>query len=213
MRHTRSTITVLVLALALAAAAGLLAACGSSDEGGGSAAGGGPGGEATGTTTYRNDDYGFTLDHPAAWDETEATSAGEAGSDAAFSVAFADPDSTVVGDVATDGVQIAVYELTREVAPEEVPKLKAEFQGIVDQMMSSLEGGTIKDPLDAVELNGVPGFGFSYTFTNQGTPVRASVFFLVKGSREYQITAQASTDRWNEIAPELEATAMSFRID
>ncbi len=212
MRHTRSTITALVLALALTAATLLPAACGTSDEGG-SGTGSGAGDGATGTATYRSDEYRFTLEYPADWNESRSESAGEAGSDTVFDVAFADPDSTVVGDVATDGVQVGVYKLAREVAPEEVPQLKAEFQGIVDQMMGSLDEGTIKDPLGEVELNGVPGFGFSYTYSNQGTPVRASVFFLVKGAYEYQITAQASTDRWNEVAPELEATAMSFRID
>lgn len=204
MRHTRS-ITIM-LALALAATFGL-AACGSTGEDDGNDGG------ATGTTTYRNDEFGFSLTYPADWNESEATSAGEAGSDSTFSVAFADPDSTVVGDVAVDGVQIAVYELDREVAPEEVPQLEAEFQGIVDQMLDSLENGVIKDPLGPVELNGVPGFGFSYTYTNEGTGVRASVFFLVKGTYEYQITAQASVDRWDEVAPELEAAAMSFVID
>lgn len=213
MRHTRITSMALLLALTLVAGAGLLSACGSSDESGAPGAGGTSGDEATGATAYRNDDYGFALEYPAGWKQSEATSASEAGSDAAFSVAFADPDSTVVDDVATDGVQVAVYELTREVAPEEVPQLKAEFQGIVDQMMGGLEDGKIKDPLDDVELNDVPGFGFSYTYAYQGTPVRASVFFLVKGASEYQITAQASMDRWNEVAPELEATAMSFRAD
>jgi len=199
----------LALMLALATALGL-AACASSEKGSGGAADDTAG---DGTTTYHNAEFGFSITYPERYTEAEAETAGEAGGSAVSSVAFADPDGTVVGDLTVDGLQVAVYELAQGIALEQVPELEQEFQGLVDQMIAGLENGAVTDPLGAVELNGLPGFGFSFTYTNQGTELRASTLFLVKGRYEYMVTAQAATDRWDEMAPELEAAAMSFTID
>jgi hypothetical protein len=200
-------VVVLVLGLALE-----LAACGSSDQAATERES-----DATrtagDTTTYTNDEYGFSITYPARFEEGESTSASEAGSDAVFSIGFADPDGTIVDGMTVDGLQVAVYQLTREVTADEVAGLEAEFQGVVDQMMAGLQNATIENALGAVELNGVPGFGFSYTYTSDGTDLRASTFFLVEGSLEYQLTAQASLDEWDALAPELEAAAMSFTVD
>lgn len=211
MRATRDVAVTLAVVLVLGLVTGL-AACGSSDE---TATEGRPDSTQTagGTTTYANDDYGFSITYPERYEQGDSTSASEAGSDAVFSVGFADPGGTVIDDMAVDGLQVAVYQLTREVAADEVPGLEAEFQGVVDQMMAGLENGTITDQLGAVELNGVPGFGFGYTYTSDGTDLRASTFFLVQGSLEYQLTAQASLEKWDGMATELEAAAMSFTVD
>ncbi|HET6494826.1 MAG TPA: hypothetical protein VFH61_05620, partial [Thermoleophilia bacterium] len=62
-------------------------------------------------------------------------------------------------------------------------------------------------------VNGVPGFKVTYTYTNEDTEMQASTVFLVKGQYEYMVTSQATADRWDEMAPQLEAAAMSFTID
>jgi hypothetical protein len=80
-------------------------------------------------------------------------------------------------------------------------------------MVSGLENGAFVNPLGAVELNGVPGYGFSYTHTEDGTDMRTSVFILVKGRYQYILAAQAPHDEWDAAAPELEAAAMSFRVE
>ena len=205
MRHIRLITIALALALFLALAAGL-AACGSTDDGGIDEA------EASGTTTYRNDEYGFSMTYPARYIEIEDPANGSGSSDV-FDVAFADPDGEVVDESAIDGIQVLVYTLDGKLSAKQVKKLKPVYQDVVDQIIASSENGEVKDALGPVELNGVPGFGFSYYYTAGDIKVRSSTFFLIKGKHQYSVSAQASADRWDEIAPELEAAAMSFTID
>lgn len=205
MRHIRLITIVLALALLLALAAGL-AACGSTDEAGADDA------EAAGTTTYRSDEYGFSITYPARFTVLEDPANGTSSSDV-YDVAFADPDGEVVDETAIDGIQVLVYTLDGKLSAKQVKKLKPVFQDVVDQIIASSTNGEVKDKLGPVELNGVPGFGFSYYYTEGDIKVRSSTFFLIKGKHQYSVSAQASADRWDEIAPELEAAAMSFMID
>jgi hypothetical protein len=207
MRHHRIVTLTLALALALALFVSL-SACGDETD---NKTGGN--GSAAGTTTFRNEQYGFSMTYPADYVKAEADSSSEAGASEGYGVAFADPDGEVLGDSTVDGVQVVVYELDRKLSAKEVRKLRPVFKDLVDEMVAGLENGEIKDKLGPVELNGAPGFGFSYYFTKEGKKVRASTFFLVKGKHEYMINAQAAVDRWDEVAGELEAAAMSFRID
>lgn len=205
MRHIRVITLALVLALLLALAAGL-AACGSTDDGGIDDA------EAAGTTTYRSDEYRFSITYPARYVTIDDPS-NDGTSTTDFDIAWADPDGKVIDDSYVDGIQVIVVEMDGKLTPKQVKKLKPVYQEVVDQIIASSEGGEVKDKLGPVELNGTPGFGFSYFFTQDGTKVRASAFFLIKGKYQYTVNAQATADRWDEIAPELEAAAMSFMID
>ena len=50
-----------------------------------------------------------------------------------------------------------------------MPKIKAELQGIVDQLMSSLPSAKVVEKLSPVKINGVPGFAVKYTYAESGT--------------------------------------------
>ena len=115
------------------------------------------------------------------------------------SVALVDLDGTVIGDLTVDGLSVSVYDLGAEFTPEEVPDLEAEFASLVNQMVGGLENGAAEGPLESVEVNGVPGFKVTYTYTNEDTEMQASTVFLVKGQYEYMVTSQATADRWDEI--------------
>ena len=91
-------------------------------------------------------------------------------------------------------------------------QIKSELQGIVDQLMRSLPSGTMVEELSAVEVNGVPGFAFKYTYTEEGQEITAVTFFLFKGKYEYQITAQATSDEWDALKGDLEAAVQSFTV-
>lgn len=208
MRNMRIAAVALALIIACGLAAGV-SGCGNAE---GDPAGNGDG-SAAGATTFRSDQYGFSMTYPADYVKVEADAASEAGASSSYGVGFADPDGEVLGDSTVDGLQVVVYELERKLTAKQVRKLKPVFVSMVDEMVAGLENGEIKDKLGPVELNGVPGFGFSYYFTKEGKKVRASTFFLVKGRREYMINAQAAAGRWDKVAGELEAAAMSFMID
>ncbi|MBN2205257.1 MAG: hypothetical protein JW767_09570 [Thermoleophilia bacterium] len=209
MHYCRSVVAfVLTLALFIGIAAAV-AACDSSDEGNG----GTDGDAAVSTTTYRNDEFGFSITYPERYVQSDPVTSGGAGGSAEFSVAFVDPDGTEIGGLAVDGVYVAVYDLGIEFMADEVADLEVEFVSLVDELVGGLENGTVTAPVVPVEINGTPGFDVNYTYTNEGTEMQAWSMFLVKGKYEYMITSQVASDRFDEMLPELEAAAMSFTIE
>ena len=127
-------------------------------------------------------------------------------------VAFADKGGPVISDRYVNAVQTSVYELARELKPSEVKQIKSELQGIVDQLMASMPSSTVVEKLSPVEVNGVPGFAFKYTYQEGGKDLTAVTFFLFKGKYEYQITAQAVTSDWEDLKGQLESAVQSFTV-
>ena len=170
------------------------------------------GSSSGGTTTYTNDQYGFTMTYDTQFSEGEPVEAASAGGSPVFDVVFADKQGTIIADRYVDAIEILVYELAREVKPAEVPKLKAEVQGVVDQLMTSASSATVVQPLEEVTVNGVPGFRFKYTYTEGGTELTAVTYFLFKGKYEYEITAQTTSANWDALKGKFEAAVQSFTV-
>ena len=134
------------------------------------------------------------------------------GGSSILDVVFADKDGPVVADRYVSAVQVSVYELAREVEPSEVPQIKEELQGIVDQMMASLPSAKVVEELSPVEVNGIPGFALKYTYAEEDQDLTAVTRFLVSGKYEYQITAQSTTAEWETMKGPLEAAVKSFTV-
>jgi hypothetical protein len=181
--------------------------CSGSGGSGGATGGSSP----AGTATYTNDQYGFSITPDAQFTQGEPVQGTGTGGASVLDVVFADKNGTTVADRYVDAIQVSVYALARSVKPAEVPKLKKEVQGVVDQMMSSISTGKIVAPLEEVTVNGVPGFAFKYTYTQDGQPVTAVAFFLVKGKYEYQVTAQAASGKWDALKGKLEGAVQTFK--
>ena len=194
-----------VLLLALAGLALVVAGCSS---GGGSISGSSGGG----TTTYTNDQYGFSFTHADQFSEGEPVEGGSAGGSPVFDVVFADKNGTVVSNRYVDAIEILVYELAREVKPAEVPGLKSEVQGVVDELLTSASSATIVAPLKQVTVNGLPGFSFSYTYAESGAELTAVTYFLFKGKYEYEITTQSTSANWAALKGTFEAAVDSFTV-
>lgn len=202
MHGFRRYVALLLVLAGLALTGAGCSGSGGSDTGDGSSSGG--------TTTYTNDQYGFTLTHDKQFSEGEPVAGAGAGGSSVFDVVFADKDGTTISDRYVDAIQVSVYELALEVKPAEVPKLKSELQSVVDQLMSSTTSAKVVEPLEEVTVNGVPGFGFKYTYTEGGTELTAATFFLFKGKYEYEITAQTTSDNWDALKGKLEAAVQTF---
>lgn len=200
--NIRATIA---LVLALAALTVTAAACSASVSTGSSAT---PGG----SRTYTNDQYGFSLTYDTLF--TEGTSSGgtESGSGSEFDIAFADTSGTKSAGKYIDGIQVSVYKLARAVKPAEVKGLKTEFEDLVSELMGSLAEAKTTAPLSLTEVNGVPGFTFSYSYTEDSLPITATTYFLIKGQTEYQVTEQAAQDAWAALEPEMQAAVDSFTV-
>jgi hypothetical protein len=197
---------ILTVALALAALAVTATACSGS---GGSSGGSSPGG---GSETYANDDYGFSLTYDTMFTQGTQSGGSETGAGSVFDIAFVDTNGTKIGGKYVDGILVSVYELSRELKASEVPGLREEVDGVVAQMMDSLDSATVTVPLADTTVNGVPGFKLSYTFVQEGTEVTATTYFLFSGKDEYELTGQAGTQKWNELSPALDAAIQSFTV-
>jgi hypothetical protein len=164
------------------------------------------------TRTYVNEDPGFSLRYATRL--TEASPSKHAGGASLFDVAFVDTsgarqdDSTYV-----DGLQVSVYELTRPVKPEEVPRLKRGVDTVAAQLLDTLPAAEVTEPLRETRIAGVPGFRVGYTYRRQGTAVTAASYFLFSGGYEYELTGQAGSRYWANLGSALEAAIHSFRVD
>ncbi len=198
---------ILALVLALAALTLTAAACSASVSTGSSARPSSGAGK-----TYTNAQYKFSITPDPVFEQGKANDTSAAGSSAVFDIAFADANGTKVGGSTVDGVQVSVYKLTRVLKASEIPKLKKEFAGVVNQLMSGLTAGKIVQPLSLAQINGVPGFRLAYTFKKDTTEIAAITYFLIKGQYEYQLTGQASQQTWPALSPKLESTVKSFTV-
>jgi hypothetical protein len=204
--------TLFTLGLALAGLTVALAACSSSA----SVDGGGPSatdsGSTSATTTYTNDQYGFTITYPEQLEQGEPAEGSGTDGSSVLDVVFADENGPIVADRYINAAQVSVYELTREVDPTEVSGLESEFQGVVDELMASLPDSEVVEPLTGTEVNGIPGFALKYTFVVEGTEITAATVFLLNGAYEYQITAQAASTDWEQMKDDLESAIESFTV-
>ena len=198
---------ILALVLALAALGLTAAACGASVSTGSSATPTSSAGK-----TYTNAQYTFSITPDPVFTQGKANDASGSGASSVFDISFADPNGTKAGGSYVDGVQVSVYKLTRALKPSEIPKLKKEFTGIVNQLVGGLTAGKIAQPLSLAQINGVPGFRLAYTYKLATTEMAAITYFLIKGQYEYQVTGQSSQSSWTALSPKLESTVKSFTV-
>ena len=201
------------LALAVVAAALALTACSASmSTGGDSNSPAADGGSTASTKTYTNDKYGFSITYGDRFTQGEPVAGLGKGGSSVLDVVFADKSGPVISDRYVNAIQASVYDLSRAVKPSEVKQIKGELQGIVDQLMASLDGSAVVQKLTPSTVNGVPGYAFKYTYTEGGKELTAVTFFLFKGKHEYQITAQSVSSDWEKLKGELEDAVKTFTV-
>ena len=195
MRLRRSVVlatAALVAALVVLAAA----ACG----------GGGP-------TTYTSKDFKFqlTYDSGVLSESASISAAGSTGGTSAFNVGFVNPKGTKSGEEYRDGLVVSVYKLTQTVTDALLPAVKTELESILPQLKQSLGSGTTLSSLTQVDINGIKGFTADATYTMDKVPFKATVYFLINGDLEYQVTAQAAESTWSTMEPVFKSVMDSFK--
>ena len=165
-----------------------------------------------GTTSYSNDEYGFSFEIADRFEEGDSASFSQSTGDAAKNVAFFDPDGAAAGGQ-TDR---RLHDLG--LRPSAGSHRRSHARAIQRQLDAALEqlkaadASVQLDPLTETTVNGVPGWKTDYTMDMSGTPVQARTYFLVKGTNEYQITIQSSTDNWSKNEPDLQKAVDSFEV-
>ena len=162
--------------------------------------------------TYTNDRYGFTIAYDGQLEEGKSTSGDGSNGGSVFDVTFADKSGPTVGGNYANGMQIAVYKLARKVKRSEVPKLKKEISSVVKRIMTSYPSAKLEQPLEELRVNGVPGFGFGYSYVQDGITLKGVSFFLFNGRYEYQLTAQAAAADWGSLKGKLESAFQTFTL-
>jgi hypothetical protein len=166
-----------------------------------------------GPTSYVNKDYKFqlTYDSGLLGESTSVSTSSEAGGKSVFDIGFVDPKGTKTGGVYRDGLIVSVYKLTQTVTDSMLPLVKTELEGILPQLQQSLGSGTALGPLAQIDINGIKGFSSDATFTMDTVPFKATLYFLINGDLEYQVTAQAAESRWSTLGPVFKTMMESFK--
>jgi hypothetical protein len=196
--------------IAVTALAGLLAgACG----GGGESSGSASSSPQPKPKTYTNETYRFSLTYDSSqFTETSDTSTqGGAGSSGVFSIGFMDPNGTKSGDVYRDGTLVTVYKLNTTVTESMLPLVKTELEKLLPQLATSLGSDTTMGTLAEADVNGTKGYTTDATYTMDGTPFKARLYFLINGELEYQVSMQAAETRWTELEPKFQEIIDSFK--
>jgi hypothetical protein len=183
----------------------LMAACGSGSTGTSATTAAGD------LETYTDPDYGYSLSYPADWEVQTGTSDVTAGSSAAGTVGFYDPEGTKVGDTFVDLAMVMVYKLTMTVDDPWDSAIKTELEGVLTSLESQATGMKVEESLKETTVSGLKGYSTTYTFDKDGTPMRSTLYFLFDGNMEYELTEQATTATWEASKPALDAIVASFK--
>jgi hypothetical protein len=171
------------------------------------------GGGGGGTKTYTSDKYRFSLSYDSGQftESTSASAQGNTGSGSVFSVGFLDPKGTKSGNDYRDGLLVSVYKLTTKVTESMLPLVKTQLEKLLPQLAASLGSDTKIGSLAAADVNGTKGYQTDASYTMDGTPFKARLYFLINGELEYQISSQAADSRWSQLEPKFQEMIDSFK--
>jgi hypothetical protein len=165
-----------------------------------------------GTTRYSNDQFGISFEITDRFEQGEEATGTGSTDQAAFSVVFLDPDGVVVDDIAVDTLKVSVYELGQEITPDLMPDFKASLDSSLTQLQQA-DPTMQAQALTETTVNGVPGWKTDYTKSVSDVPINARTYFLVAGTKEYQITMWSAQENWSKNEPDLQAAVDSFTVE
>jgi hypothetical protein len=150
----------------------------------------------------------FTISFPAYYSVSESseTSAG------VRAVAFGDLTSTKANGQPTVGIDITASRLPHAVSATDVPGLKPAVDRWFASRMESLDSPTVLQQPKATELNGVPGYMASYSYTADRLGIIAVTYILFKGRYQYEATALANQMVWDAESPRLRDALSTFSL-
>ena len=67
--------------------------------------------------------------------------------------------------------------------------------------------------LGEVEREDLMGFKIDAAYELEGVPFMATLYFLISGANEYQITFQGAEDRWSELEPSFKEVIETFSVE
>ena len=164
------------------------------------------------TTTYANDEYGFSFDYDSGTfsQSNDVSPAGVDGGGGEVSVGLVDPDGTKQGETYRDGAFISVHTLGWEI--DDLSEHKGWLEGQLQLALGNAGAGITAVSLKEVDVGGVKGYTTDASYSLEGQPFKARLYFFADGSKLYWITLQAADDRWSELEPKLQDVVDSFTV-
>ncbi|MBN2566091.1 MAG: hypothetical protein JXB46_10315 [Candidatus Eisenbacteria bacterium] len=173
-----------------------------------------------GPKTYTNDDYSFSVEHPADWEQVDAR-LGLMTGPVDFSTTFAkvsDLDETSdEGDDYLTAALVMATRLPRELSESEFRTFLEQYGAEMKKVKGDFPGTGYSDvevaSVQMTELAGVPCLMVDMDFLNdRGGRQHDRTYMFGEGDMLYGIQLSAPMDRWPQDRAELEAIAQSFFI-
>ena len=197
---------VIVIIVALVVGLAVVAACGSSSTSNSSQSGT--------LKSYSNSQFGFSLQYDSRFSESSGATAQAlpgVGASAIFNIGFLDAKRTTADGKHADGIFVAVSQLGSPGIREQVSKLRSQLKANIVIFASAIRVSSLS-PVAFATVNGTSGFRLTYTYESGATKLRATTYFLIKASREYELTIQSAADEWSELQPLIQKTVSSFTV-
>ena len=198
MRRARRRIAPAIVVLAVLLLAAVLSGCGSGER------------------MYTDSTYGYSFRYPGTWKVQSGTTDVTAGGIAAGNVGVYDPSGTRVGDIFVDLAMVTVYNLSFTVDDAWASEVRTELEAILEDLQEQTPDVKVEQPLSQATVGDLTGYAITYTFTKDGTRLRSTLYFVVDGDREYELTIQAATSTWDTVKPVLDRVVKTFepgRVD
>jgi hypothetical protein len=144
---------------------------------------------------YRDQKNGFAISYPRNWEILEAP---------------ADPQISLIAALNQRGsFLVRVVPLGLQVGPKELPAMTS----VTNQIVTSGQGIKVIAGPQNVQVGGLPGYFYLYTFTDGGQKGAHSHYFLFKGDKMITLVFQAMPeDQFQKQAPVFDQIANSFRV-
>jgi hypothetical protein len=148
-----------------------------------------------GFVEFRDEKAGFAISYPKDWEVLEAPG---------------DPQVSLVATLnQRDSFLVRVVPLGVQVGPKELPGMTS----ITNKIVTSGEGVTVITGPKDVQVGGLPGYFYLYTFMDEGQKGAHSHYFLFKGDKMITLVFQAiPEDQFQKQAPVFDQIANSFRV-
>jgi len=138
---------------------------------------------------------GFSLKYPAGFVKIEPDIKDQPG--LVYQVLLADPTGAKSGESALDVIGITVREMSKVAKPGDLKKHRAEFEGMMGQLIGDPEALRLSGPSELTELGGRSALKVGYVCRVDGVDVATVAYLVPRGDRVYWVTGQASRDTWD----------------
>ncbi len=166
----------------------------------------------TSVKTYLDPDYGYSFDYPSAWKLVDSTTPeATSGASAASIITVGDPKGTIANGTGLDLLMVQIYPLNTTFDETMMPDALAALEPLVADLQSQDPSWKVDQQLTETAVGGAPGYMVASSYTQDGTSMKTTFYFIFSGNIEYQLVLQASSENWTKDQAVFDAFLASFK--